>query len=160
KIFGVVDYTPWLDIGTDTLPLSEGFQGDFSSLHVDDNSPQAGSTGRIQEGADLVTSGGTVLVHNGTYLESNITIDHSATITGEPGAGVVVAPDVADVNEDSSFGGAFRHGFIVQANDVTIQGLTIDGNGNGLLPSGQNYRAGIITDFNAGDFSGLTVQNT
>ncbi len=44
-----VDYTPWLASGADTDSGAPGFQGNFSSLWVDDNSPQA-STGRLHAG--------------------------------------------------------------------------------------------------------------
>ena len=53
---GSVDYTPWLDVGTDTDGGTPGFQGDFSALWVDDDSPQTGAAGRVQEGVDLVTA--------------------------------------------------------------------------------------------------------
>ncbi len=62
---GLVDYTPWLDSGTDT-DVAAGFQGDFSVLDVDDDSPQTGASSRIQEGINLVTAS-TVNVMPGTY---------------------------------------------------------------------------------------------
>ncbi|MFO0789325.1 MAG: right-handed parallel beta-helix repeat-containing protein [Pirellulales bacterium] len=64
-----VDYTPWLDSGADANP-GLGFNGDFSILHVDDNSPQSGATGRITEGIGLLTGGGTLLIHSGAYTEN------------------------------------------------------------------------------------------
>jgi hypothetical protein len=74
-----VDYTPWLDVGTDLQPTL-GFQGDFATLHVDDNSPQVGAITRIQEGVNMV-SGSTVLVAAGSYSE-NVSITSKVTIDG------------------------------------------------------------------------------
>src|SRR5205085_4838288 len=56
-----VDYSPWLDSGTDISP-EYGFQGDYSNLHVDADSPQAGPDGRISEALALLTSVGTIHV--------------------------------------------------------------------------------------------------
>lgn len=81
-----VDYTPWLNSGTDTS-ADPGFQGDFSNLWVDDDSPQTGSLGRIQEGVNAVTAGGTVNVVAGTYSE-NLTIAKALTLRG------VLRPDL------------------------------------------------------------------
>jgi len=82
KLSGPVDYTPWLDVGTED-PVTggdPGFQGDFSYLHVDDDSAQTGSTGRIQEALNLV-SGSTVEVEAGTYNE-RLTITESVNLLG------------------------------------------------------------------------------
>lgn len=73
-----VDYTPWLDSGSDTG--DPGFQGDFSTLHVDDDSQQVGATGRIQEAINLVT-GSTVNVAAGMYNE-RVTINKSVDLRG------------------------------------------------------------------------------
>jgi len=106
---GTVDYTPWLDSGDDTK-ADPGFQGDFSTLWVDDDSPQTGTVGRIQEGIDMA-SGSTVNVLPGTYDEQ-LTIDKSLTLVGS--------------GEDQTFVKAAGSPVItVSADDVTIQDLEI-----------------------------------
>jgi parallel beta-helix repeat protein len=146
---GKIDYSPWLDVGADIdADPSNGFQGDFSTLHVDDDSAQTGTVGRIQEAVNLLT-GTTVLVNNGTYLESNIELDKPVKIDGESRAGVIVAPAGEDANLDGpgNFAGAYQHGFVIQSSNVTIQDLTVDGEANaGLTPGKNNYRAGIVTN--------------
>jgi hypothetical protein len=87
-----VDYTPWLDVGADIDPNTPGFQGNFSYLHVDRNSPQSpglasyecvsggpnpppspivvlrGTYGRVHEALQEVTDGGTVFIYqNANY---------------------------------------------------------------------------------------------
>ena len=74
-----MDYTPWLDSGTDTSG-DPGFQGSFATLWVDDDSAQTGSAGRIQEGIDLV-SGSTVNVAAGHYAE-RLTVSKAVTLLG------------------------------------------------------------------------------
>ncbi|MCG3155912.1 MAG: hypothetical protein DKINENOH_02520 [bacterium] len=73
-----VDYTPWLHVATDTDGAA-GFQGDFAYLNVDDDSPQVGSVGRIQEGVNAATA--TVNVISGTYVEQ-VTITKSLHLLG------------------------------------------------------------------------------
>ncbi|BBO36057.1 right-handed parallel beta-helix repeat-containing protein [Lacipirellula parvula] len=74
-----VDYSPWLDVGTNLkAPGQLGFDGDFSTLHVDDASPQAGVAGRITEGLSRLDDSpapGTLIVHAGAYGEN---VDSSA----------------------------------------------------------------------------------
>jgi len=179
---GSVDYTPFLNSGTDTDLVTPGFQGDFSFLNVDVQSPQVGSVGRIQEGVNDVTSGGTVNVLDGTYAE-NVTITQALTLqgpnvginpnTGHRGAEAVVEPGLTSSYDTSSI-------FTVQADNVTIDGFTIQGSISGTPPGGQSagftltsgatvYAAAGISNssnINTGgsapstvDISGLTVQN-
>ncbi|MCI0681413.1 MAG: right-handed parallel beta-helix repeat-containing protein, partial [Gemmataceae bacterium] len=78
-----VDFTPWLDSGTDTDLGTVGFQGDFSSLHVDDLSPQSGPSGRITEGIARLTGAPlTLFVHSGSYTEN---VDVNKALTFNPG---------------------------------------------------------------------------
>lgn len=99
-----IDYTPWLGLGTEDPATggSAGFQGDFSALWVDDDSPQTGSTGRIQEGINLVTTGGTVNVAAGTYSET-LVFDGAAPKSGLTLAGVSGAEATTILNGGISF---------------------------------------------------------
>ena len=87
-----IDYTPWLHVGTDTSAAT-GFQGDFATVHVDDDSAQVGAIGRIQEGVNLV-SGSTVLVAPGTYDEL-VTISSDVTLLSTGGKAVTTIQNTA-----------------------------------------------------------------
>ncbi|MBO0697378.1 MAG: hypothetical protein J2P46_03200 [Zavarzinella sp.] len=121
---GNVDYTPWLDVGTDTNP-APGFQGDFGTLHVSAASPQVGSVGPIQEGINLATSGGTVIAEPGTYDE-NLVIGKSLTLRGA-GPTTILSPS-GGIGIDASGAGA----------DVTIQDLAINGAATAINASNLN----------------------
>ncbi len=120
-----VDYTSWLASGTDTG--DPGFQGDFSTLWVDDDSPQTGAVGRVQEGINLV-SGSTVYVAAGTYPEPvNIEGRAGLTISGENKATVIMQPtstlctDVVNWGCDRTT--VFR---VVTSTDVVLENMTFD----------------------------------
>ncbi|OGO49693.1 MAG: hypothetical protein A2148_00550 [Chloroflexi bacterium RBG_16_68_14] len=134
-----VDYSPWLDSGTDTAPATPGFQGDFSLLHVDDDSPQTGATGRIQEGIDLV-SASTVKVEAGTYTEQ-VTIDKSLTLTGDT-SGSCPGPGLSAPVLDG--GGAVGSAITIAGgvSNVTIQGFEITNYRN--RPFGNAWTTGGI----------------
>jgi fibronectin-binding autotransporter adhesin len=83
-----VDFTPWLNSGSDTSGAL-GFQGDFSNLHVDDDSPQVGAAGLISEAINLLTATGTVQVHAGSYTESVSTAGKAVTVSLGPPASLV-----------------------------------------------------------------------
>jgi parallel beta-helix repeat protein len=120
EVSDYVDYTPWLDSGTDTS-ADPGFQGDFSTLWVDDDSPQTATTGRIQEGIDLV-SGSTVNVAAGTYAE-NVVVDKSVTLNGAQ-AGVDARGRSAT---ETMVTAASGHVLTVNASPVTVDGLQLTG---------------------------------
>ncbi|QDU13974.1 Pectinesterase [Gimesia maris] len=73
----MVDFTSFLDDGTDQNVGLAGFQGDFSTLNVTALGSQTGPAGRIQEAISNVTFGGTVNILSGTYA-GNV----DATVTG------------------------------------------------------------------------------
>ncbi|MFC1800310.1 right-handed parallel beta-helix repeat-containing protein, partial [Candidatus Eisenbacteria bacterium] len=128
-----VDYTPWLDGGSETSP---GFDGDFSTLYVDDDSPQTGTTGRIEEGVDLVT-GSTVNVNPGTYPEGLVTIDKSLAIIGDAGTRPVVTP-----TEDTN-NATHRGWFQVEGSGtvVDIKNMVFNGSGK-LIENCIRYQSG------------------
>jgi hypothetical protein len=134
-----VDYTPWLNNGTDTAPATPGFQGDFSTLDVGAASPQTGSTGAIQEAVNLVTTGGTVNVGAGTFTEQ-LDINKAMTLHGA-GAGTTFVHSPATLATKFTTSGPNKP--IVFVHDVTgatIQQLTVDGAG---LGNGNNRMEGV-----------------
>lgn len=142
---GSVDFTPWLHVGTDTNPGVPGFQGDFSTVHVDDDSPQVGTVGRVQEGVDMVTAS-TVLIGPGTYVEQ-VNIAEECTLTGA-GVGITIIQSPASLSNSYLTPGPTYNFPIILAqdsDDIRIQNLTVDGNGQGNA----NYRFEGIGYFNA-----------
>lgn len=93
KIAGVVDCTPIIMSGTDTDLGTTGFQPGMSILTVHALGSQVGSTGRIQEGINLV-SGSTVNVAAGTYNE-NVLLNKSIVLSGQGPASTILTPSVA-----------------------------------------------------------------
>ncbi|MGC9308541.1 MAG: right-handed parallel beta-helix repeat-containing protein, partial [Thermoplasmatota archaeon] len=119
-----VDYTPWMDNGTDQS-ADPGFQPDLSYLHVDDDSPQTGTTGYIQEGINMV-SGSTVYVHAGTYAEGpQIHIDKDLTITGEGCDTTIITPTA-----NTGTSGDARGWWLVDDGiEFHLDNVTLDGTG-------------------------------
>lgn len=136
EVSAYVDYTPWLHSGTDTDPTTAGFQGDFSELWVDDDSPQTGSSGRIQEGIDLVT-GSTVNVAAGIYNES-VVIGKSLSLVG---AGTSQTTVTGGVQISGSFSG------------LTLEGLYLKGDASG-------YKDAVIDSRpTTGQVSDITIKS-
>ncbi|TFH65063.1 MAG: hypothetical protein E4G91_03815 [Candidatus Zixiibacteriota bacterium] len=159
-----IDYTPWFDTGADTG--DPGFQGDFNALWVDDDSPQSGTVGRIQEALDAILSGGTVSVLAGTYIDNLIVAKPMILL----GAGIgfsLVYPSLSAPNP----GGAgslppdASNMVLVQAHNVSITGFTFDGDNpsltSGVVAGGADLdaRNGIITNHPLGLFNNLTVDH-
>ena len=121
-----VDYTPWLDVGTDTSPTTVGFQGSFNVLHVGAASPQAGAIGKLDEAIGEVTgTAPEIIVEAGTYTETAHVTVANLTITGASttATNAVIQP------------GASNNGVVVTANNLTLENLSITGANNALVAS-------------------------
>ena len=122
----------------------------------------------IQRAIDLACSGDTVNVGAGTYRE-NVTVTKVLTVAGAGQGLAIVQPAVSDPNCGGAGGASLCPGasniMLVRADNVTIHGLTLDGDNptltSGVVVGGADLdaRNGIITDHNAGTFNGLEVHH-
>jgi hypothetical protein len=144
-----VDYTPWLNLGTDTS-TDPGFQGDFSSLTVDDLSTQTGSLGHIEEGLGLLTSGGTLYVSAGSYDET-IDLNQDATVRANGDYSLS-----GDLNVQQ---GTFvaPSGSLALGGDFALSGGTFTHNGGTLVLDGSSAQS--LGGAASAVFSSLTVNN-
>lgn len=118
----------------------------------------------IQDGIYGAVPGDVITVANGNYYE-NIVVDKSLTITGESKLGTIIIPAFSGPNPGG--GGSIPAGssnvILVQANNVTIQNLTVDGDNpdltSGIVSNGTDIdaRNGIITNHSVGTFNNLKV---
>lgn len=155
---GQVDFTPWLNSGTDTSSTTPGFQPDYSALTVAPAtiSPEFGAAGRINEGIQDVAAGGTVTVLNGVYnegvdLNKNAVVAISGSIggaiTGTQGTiaatsaltiGGVVANAIntgSSLNVGAQTVNVFSSGPAVFGGVALAGGTLTSGNGITLVPS-------------------------
>lgn len=128
----LVDYTPWFHGGVD-IGADPGFQGDFSYLHVDDDSPQTGAKGRAQEGIDLVLDGAppsssTVEVEAGTYTEPlNIESRESILLQGSGRDTTVFHPASTLPWNVGGYGSSRTAALrVVESMDIDVSGATFD----------------------------------
>lgn len=142
------------------------------NVYVDDNYSSAtpgwnvDHFDTIQAGINAVPAGGTVNVAAGTYVE-NVLVNKPVTIAGESQTGVIVIPAISMPNcGDGSLCAGASNVFLVQANDVTIHDLTVDGDNpaliSGIVRGGADLdaRNGIITNHPAGVWNNLVIYNT
>ncbi|MGE0132507.1 MAG: right-handed parallel beta-helix repeat-containing protein [Blastocatellales bacterium] len=127
------DITPLLETGVDTdveTTLGRGvygFQGNFNNLRVILAGAQIGSGGRIQEGVNLTGAGGTVNVNAGAFTEL-VTVNKSITLQGAQ-AGIDARTRVA-ASESIVTGDSGKTAFYLTANNVVIDGFTVQGQTN------------------------------
>lgn len=176
------DINPLLSTGTDTNVETTpgwgtyGFQGDFSQLTATTQLAQTGITGRIQEGVNLVTAGGTITASDGTYTE-NVTINKTLTLLSASGQGATTIQGVSGVgalgtvvvapNVNNAVIGNIGHGFTIVGIDndnpaVENAALYYQGNHNGGLVAGNDIRAngddGLLNEYGT-TFTGLVIDH-
>ncbi len=157
-----IDFTPWLGASTDTDVSTgngtNGFQGDFSVLHVDDGFGQYGTANRLQEAVDLV-SGSTIYLSPGLYV-GQVVVDGFAdlNIIGSGYATTTIqAPATAMTHYFATPSLNYAILSIENSASVDVEDLTVDGAGlGGVQPSrfmGVAYRnsGGSITDVSITD---------
>ena len=188
KSIGSVDFTPFLDNGVDQDAGAHGFSGDHSHMHVTALGAQAGTTGRVQEGLNLVSNLGTVEVHDGTYAESVVinqsvslqaTHPHLAilapttggqqTVVGVNAANVQIDGLAIQVNQNNNGSGQPIAPVGIAAVGTTFDGLKVTNNvitsigdspANWVINAGLTVRAaGIVLFNNGGVLESVTIQN-
>jgi len=138
---GSVDYTPWLHKADDTSG-DPGFQGDYSILDVDDDSPQTGLVDRIREAVAL-SSGSTINLMAGTYTNS------AQVVIGKDIAMVGAGSGSTTINKsfDTGASGDARGWFLVDAGfDFDLSGVTMDGSGKLVFQGIRNKGEGSVDD--------------
>lgn len=119
----------------------------------------------IQAAINAATGGDTINVVAGTYVE-NVTVNKSVTLIGAGQGASVIYPALSAPKPcaDSSLcGGAASNILLVQADNVTISGFTLDGDNpaltSGIVKGGADLdaRNGIITNNAIGGFNNLVV---
>lgn len=120
----------------------------------------------IQAAINAAIPGATISIGPGSYAE-NVTVNTSVTLRGS-GNATVIYPAVSAPNpcaSSSLCGGMASNIILVQANNVTISNLRLEGDNpsltSGVVVGGADIdaRNGIITDHSAGTWNNLTVSH-
>lgn len=127
---GRVDYSPFLNSGTDTQPGTPGFQGDFTNVTVNADSPQAfGLANNIQEGIAAAITGGSVTALSGTYT-GNVVINKAVTLLGTP----TITGSVSTTTAGATIAPGLSPGIINTGNLSLTSGSNVNIELNGLTP--------------------------
>ncbi len=125
----------WLSV----VPYNQSFSG---SLTLTSANIFLNEGAFLSDAVELAANGGSIEISAGTFDdETSIDINKSVDIGGQ-GAATILSPSGVNIN-----GGLL----VIQADDVTIHDLTLDGNGNMLTTTGIRDTA---------DHDGLEVYNT
>ncbi|MBL0031909.1 MAG: T9SS type A sorting domain-containing protein [Bacteroidetes bacterium] len=127
------------------------------------------TTAKIQRGVNAASNGHTVNVGPGSF-DDNVLVNKEVNVSGQGQGITIVYPATSNPNCGGAGGGSICAGgsniFLVQANNVTIHDMTIDGDNtsltSGTIAGGADLdaRTGIITDHILGVYQNLEVYNT
>ncbi|HEX4435350.1 MAG TPA: hypothetical protein VH061_01020 [Solirubrobacteraceae bacterium] len=117
----------------------------------------------IQAAINAASEGATITIGKGTYAE-NVVVNKPLTLQGS-GKSTVIEPAISNpaCAGGSLCGGAASNIILVQANNVTITKMSLEGDNpsltSGVVVAGKDIdaRNGIITNHEAGKFNDLTV---
>jgi len=120
----------------------------------------------IQSEIDIAQNGDTVLLGPGTFTE-NVVVNKSIDLAGSGQGSTFIIPATSGAYcAAGSICAGSSNIILVQANDVSIHDMTLDGDNPNLTSSynrnGANLdaRNGIITNHSAGVFNALEIYNT
>ncbi|MBZ5558646.1 MAG: hypothetical protein LAO77_15345 [Acidobacteriia bacterium] len=126
---------------------------------------KGGCFSSIQSAIAAANAGDTIKIRKGDYVE-NVIVDKPLTIAGDKDDRVVIRPAVSNPNPcagSSLCDGTVSNIILVQADDVTLHDLVLDGDNpsltSGIVRDGADLdaRNGIITNHLVGTFTNLTV---
>ncbi len=141
-----VDYSPFLNSGTDAAPATPGFQGNFSNVTVNATSPQAfGSAGNITEGVAVAQPGGSVTAHAGTY-PGNVVLNKAITLFGSPTIGGSLSATVAG----AAISPGFSPGIVNSGNLSLVAGSDVNIELNGTTPGTGHDQLNVTGTVNLG----------
>jgi hypothetical protein len=130
--------------------------------------PPLSTAASVQRGVNAASNGFTVNIGPGVFVD-NVTVNKSVVVSGQGQAATKIIPAVSNPDCGGSGGGSICPGgsnvILVQANNVRITQLTIDGDNPAISSSTVaggvdiDARNGIITDHNTGVFNNLNVNN-
>jgi len=145
-----IDYTPWLSVGTDTNVETTmgrgivGFQGNFTSLWVDDLVSQ--TTNVIQEAVNMV-SGSTINLSTGTYAgQVHATGFANLNIIGSGVGNTFIKAPLTAMSDFFTTSANNYPVLFLDNSTVNVSNLTVDGDGKGNI----NNRFHGIAFWNSG----------
>jgi VCBS repeat-containing protein len=145
-----------------TVYVDDHWVGTMAGADPDGTGPATNFGGdaftTIHEGISGMAAGGTLHVAAGNYYESDLLINKSLSLVGAGVGQTIIGPKVTDAHQCNPLTSAHQ-GIIIAANNVSLQGFTLDGNADGALTGDHNYRMGITTQYASTTYHNLTVQD-